>query len=572
MNKLLRKITSVRIPDFQSVSLRQKALRCLAGFMFLMILLTLLSRAARSMTIAEAVLASPQKMTIDYNITANGRTVQDQETALSTLPNVKVKQVHVREGESVKAGDPLFTLDTEDLSAQILALNQEIEKMKLQAQEAASNNRLDQENKENSIARAREDYNTAKEKTDKLIQQAKQAMDEASQALTDFRNKPSQNGQNDILEGLKNAYNTALSQQQSAQDSLNTLNKELEETVKARIQEAQSGLSGNAILTEEEKKKIEAKARAEYEPLLSQADRTLKNASDVSANAKTALDQYQATVNSNAGEERKAQEKALEDDYNAKKLAYEDALASQAESLRQAERAIEDADSPKRADSSETIAKLELKEKEDALKKLEDMLACEGVVTSPADGLILKVSVMTGEPTSSNTSILLANADAGCRFTAQISAEDAKHLNRGDSVILKVGNDKKELKDLTIDTIEVNAENPDLYDISVSIPKGLAQIGSAAVLEATSRSKIYESCVPLSALHMEQNKSYLLIPKEVQTVLGSEWTVEKLEVTVLEKNGKYAALSPTDFPSGQKFVETSTKPLQTGDRIRLSEE
>ena len=134
MNKLLRKITSVRIPDFQSVSLRQKALRCLAGFMFLMILLTLLSRAARSMTIAEAVLASPQKMTIDYNITANGRTVQDQETALSTLPNVKVKQVHVREGESVKAGDPLFTLDTEDLSAQILALNQEIEKMKLQAQ------------------------------------------------------------------------------------------------------------------------------------------------------------------------------------------------------------------------------------------------------------------------------------------------------------------------------------------------------------------------------------------------------------------------------------------------------
>ncbi len=133
MNKLLRKITSVRIPDFQSVSLRQKALRCLAGFMFLMILLTLLSRAARSMTIAEAVLASPQKMTIDYNITANGRTVQDQETALSTLPNVKVKQVHVREGESVKAGDPLFTLDTEDLSAQILALNQEIEKMKLQA-------------------------------------------------------------------------------------------------------------------------------------------------------------------------------------------------------------------------------------------------------------------------------------------------------------------------------------------------------------------------------------------------------------------------------------------------------
>ena len=70
---------------------------------------------------------------------------------------------------------------------------------------------------------------------------------------------------------------------------------------------------------------------------------------------------------------------------------------------------------------------------------------------------------------------------------------------------------------------------------------------------------------------MEQNKSYLLIPKEVQTVLGSEWTVEKLEVTVLEKNGKYAALSPTDFPSGQKFVETSTKPLQTGDRIRRSQ-
>ena len=236
------------------------------------------------------------------------------------------------------------------------------------------------------------------------------------------------------------------------------------------------------------------------------------------------------------------------------------------------DRAIEDADSPTRADSSETIAKLELKEKENELKKLEDMLACEGVVTAPANGLILKVSVMTGEPTSPNTSILLANADDGCRFTAQISAEDAKHLNRGDSVILKVGNDKKELKDLTIDTIEVNAENPDLYDISVNIPQGLAQIGSAAVLEASSMSKIYESCVPLSALHMEQNKSYLLIPKEVQTVLGSEWAVEKLEVTVLEKNGEYAALSPSDFPSGQKFVETSSKPLQTGDRIRLSEE
>ena len=153
---------------------------------------------------------------------------------------------------------------------------------------------------------------------------------------------------------------------------------------------------------------IRDRARAEYEPLLSQADRTLKNASDVSANAKTALDQYQATVNSNAGEERKAQEKALEDDYNAKKLAYEDALASQAESLRQAERAIEDADSPKRADSSETIAKLELKEKEDALKKLEDMLACEGVVTSSADGLILKVDVYKRQSLGSTASIRIS--------------------------------------------------------------------------------------------------------------------------------------------------------------------
>ncbi len=118
----------------------------------------------------------------------------------------------------------------------------------------------------------------------------------------------------------------------------------------------------------------------------------------------------------------------------------------------------------------------------------------------------------------------------------------------------------------------MNEENQEQLDVTVNLPADTLSMGQAATLEVSRKAGSSRSCVPLETLHYDSQQAYVLVAEESQTVLGTEMTARRVDVTVLDKNEKYAAIQEGDLTPEQKLVQSSDRSVEPGGRIRLEEE
>ena len=111
---------------------RKKVIGIFSGFLAVMLLFTILSRAVTGASMARVETVKIKTGTIDHKVTGSGRVEAGKEIAVYTESGQRVKEIFVREGQSVEAGEVLFTVDLEELQEQILAAEQELEKSRLQ--------------------------------------------------------------------------------------------------------------------------------------------------------------------------------------------------------------------------------------------------------------------------------------------------------------------------------------------------------------------------------------------------------------------------------------------------------
>ncbi|MBD5106168.1 MAG: hypothetical protein HDT41_04240, partial [Lachnospiraceae bacterium] len=79
-------------------------------------------------------------------------------------------------------------------------------------------------------------------------------------------------------------------------------------------------------------------------------------------------------------------------------------------------------------------------------------------------------------------------------------------------------------------------------------------------------------CVPLSAIHSDGKQNYVLSASVSKTILGEELKVVRHNVTILDKNETYAAIDQGSISEEDKIIVSSTKKIEKGDTVRLSEE
>ena len=123
-----------------------------------------------------------------------------------------------------------------------------------------------------------------------------------------------------------------------------------------------------------------------------------------------------------------------------------------------------------------------------------------------------------------------------------------------------------------MDSVRTNEENADLLDVTVQLPENSLEAGTSATLESTRISETYDCCIPIQALYEESGKYYIYVLSESSTVLGTELTATRLEVTVLDKNETSAALQPGSLSSDQQVIVSADKAISAGSRVRLIEE
>lgn len=545
---------------------KQKIWKLTGVFFAAMVAFTLLSRAAYQHGIAVVTTQAPAGGTISHQVVLTGKTVQNQEQAVTTEAGLRIAGVYVNEGQQVKQGDVLFALDLDYLDEEILNQKQEMQKQQLSVQDAWSQEAASREQRKNQQSQAQQNYDSAVSKAQSAFDRAGEELSQAEQALEDYYNGTG--ADQSQKEQLIAACEQAKADYEAAQSAVQQLQQEMNDRIQQALDQAAAqppdptketpdgGLSPEKIQT------ITQQIQAEYAPKLSQAQLQVSQAKQTWDTAQAELDAFEQ----NGGGEVSEQE-LLEAVARAQE-AYDEALAALEDAERVYGQAINTANLPAAANHSAQIGQISYDQMARKLEKLEALREAEGKVCAPVDGIVTKSQVQTGEKTTDTTAVLLADLTQGSKFSGTITQEQSKYIGVGDKVTLRASSTGKAYKDLPVTALSMEEETGQL---TVQLPAGTLPFGASAELNFTRKSQPYSCCVPLSALHLdEKNQPYVLVVELVETVLGTQMQARKVSVTVLEQNETTAALAEGAVHSEQKIIVGADRAVDDGSRVRVS--
>lgn len=535
---------------------RKKVIKLFGGFLAVMLIFTILSRAVSGASMARVDTVKITTGTIEHKVRASGRVEAGQEAAVYTESGQRVKEICVREGQTVEAGEVLFRLDMEELEEQILAAQQELEKTKLQNQDVANAKAFEQSSRQTARQRAQEDYNQAVSQGDSAVAEAKRVWDEAEQALQDYINSSAAADNGGAAGGLGEEEQPN-GQGPSKEGSTDT-EKEQEEP------EA-DGSSGQGEDNSADKDLPVQGTDSSEDGGMSKkgADNPAEGGSPNPGNQGT---------QGNGTADRQAEKEALEQAAAEAKAAYDAAVSSRTDSVRSAVRALEDAAKPQSAeDSTQKQNEITRQQQDLALNKLLALQTAQGEVKASVSGVIKQILVSTGDFTSDGAAMRMEDTSKGGRIVLSVDKSNEKYVGKGSPVKLKAFGSKDVITDYAVSNVTANEQDGNLLDLTIDLPKGALEPGIMVDAEIVPKSESYSSVVPLQALHEEQNGYYVLVLQEEQGVLGTQLVARRLNVEVLDKNDKDAALDEGLLTRDQEIISSSSRMIQDGSRVRRIE-
>ena len=337
--------------------------------------LTILSRIADSFMVPQVVVSPPEQMELKYLVEIQGRVGTEGERAVYYQESLRIGNVFVEKNDIVEKGDLLFSIDMEELMSKIKQIEQEIRKCDLQIADL-EHAYQEQVNLQNrSLSRAKEDYSAVLDMTEKEVDTAYMEMENAKSELEQHDSlKPEER----CLENEKANGKNVVRQNDSLQS------KEQTEVEKEEIEEA-----------------------------------------DVSER-KSALEEWTQ------------KREALEQKYYEKQKLYESAVVSREESLKAAERQIQDADVRVNKNNSVVLQQMEKEELEDLLQQLNDLREENGKVYSEFEGRILECSISTGSITTLEPVIIFEDFSQPFQFEGFIGEKDSSFVEEGTVCRLEV--------------------------------------------------------------------------------------------------------------------------------------
>lgn len=254
---------------------------------------------------------------------------------------------------------------------------------------------------------------------------------------------------------------------------------------------------------------------------------------------------------------------------NGKKKGNKAAERAAREKEREAKRALRDAEEMPEADNSIEVNNIAIEKLDVQINKLQKLKEEKGQIRAPKAGVITDVLVNVGQKTVDTGIFTMTDEKAGLRFEGQLSPEDARYVSPGDDVTLTASG--KEKKDLTVASLELD-ESKEFMLVTVLLPAEPFSLGETASMKVVQESSNYPCTVPVTALHQENNKYYVLVAETQNTVLGEQLTAVKEEVKVLEKNEQDAALETGSLKEDSRIITDTDRFVEAGDRVRLKEE
>lgn len=586
---------------------KKKILYVFGSFLALMFLCYLVSRGVYASGLPFVDTQKPTVMGLSHNVKASGNVSQDKEEALLVPAGLPVCQVAVRAGDQVEEGDLLFTLDMESLEDYIQERQVAISKLELQISALEGQEKQDELEKQETLKRALEDLEDAKETADRNLQRAKEDASAARNDLTDHQNDQVQvTGQEErnrqqaaydswcskVNEAQKN-YEKKQKKEASLKEQITVLEQEIAE-IESKLKELTDGgtqgagepeisddptVSGNeggsSNETDSQKEKLDAdliekkaelegkqKELAETQSALEAALATLKNlqSNPVSKPDFSAEDAAQKVW--------KEAEESLEKSVQSADRGIEDAQTAKEEALKNANRKLEDAGEPDSQDNTLESIQLELSWQKEQLQEYEQLKEEKGQITAEQGGIITQVNVTTGGLTSAQAAVVFAAKDSPFIFEAFLTKEQKQYVSQGAKVTIKLA-DGRSLQG-KVDYLTQTVQGDGSYQAAVKLEQGTGNLGQSGTLETTFQTEQFACCIPLDALYTDANqRNYVYTLAETEGFLGVELSARKVFVTVLDKNEVYAAIEPGVLSAETQLITYATKEFKDGTIVRM---
>lgn len=313
-------------------------------------------------------------------------------------------------------------------------------------------------------------------------------------------------------------------------DVLFTIDMEDLETImeEKQAQIAKLQLQINTILQNEElarqKKALEEeRARADYDAQARYQDTLVGRAAEEINQAETDI------------EEQAGDEEALKDALQAAAYAEADAKWQRENTMKDAERRVEDILLPEEEDSTLESSQIELANLQADLAQYQAIKDINGQITVQSGGMITDIFVSVGGRIPDSAVMLLADDAVPCQFKTTLDKEQKKYVSLNDKVGLKLDGSSKE-SDASVDYLAENEAAPGNYDIYINLPEGTGMPGLSGIMKRTETGEKYPNCLPPEAVHTENTRSYVYVVKEREGILGMEYYVEEVSVKILDEN------------------------------------
>lgn len=588
------------------VDKRKRVLKGFGVFLGGMLVLTLVSRGIYAEGLARVSVEVPERMAVGHVVEVSGNVKQSRELAVNVAEGLRVREVFVIPGDRVEAGSELFALDLDFLEERIRDKERDVEKLRLQIATVQGNLALAGEEKNAEMSRAGEDAVRAGEEADKALRRAEEDLASARASLQEHLDKNLRNTSDEERQRQEEAYQAwkkrlaeGGEREKSVSDKVKGLQRRKESLegeiagLKEKIGElekkggengSEGTVSGNGLgdgAASGGSGELDAlKAQlAEKEAELVQVKKELSEAGWEQEDAAEQLGELQGNAvnkpdfseEDSAWESWMSTRKSLEEKVQDAERALEDAEDEKEKALEDAQRNLEDSLRSEQSDSTLGLYQLDLEEAGEELKRLKGILEQEGVVKAEASGVVTRVSVAAGEQTSSGASVVFADTARPLQFEVILQKEEKKYVNLGAEAEITLGNSSNMIK-ATVDYLTEMETSPGSFTALVTLPEGTGTIGQSGMFRVTQQSEMYNYCIPVDALHMDENqRNFVYVLGERSGFLGAELTAEKLMVDVLDKNDKYAALAGGVVDENSRIICTADREISDGDPVRMKD-
>jgi len=186
------------------------------------------------------------KKYVEHIVETDGIVTAGGEVAVNTQAGLRVDKIYVRQGDAVKAGDTLFTIDTADIAELMSTKEIEVSKLMFNLSDFQTNAVIDAQKKEVAILWAKEDYETADKETALAKDRAKAALEKAEQALEKHLADPAPYTADSTRRNAWDAYHDWVNKGYGISDNITAKEREIQ-----RLEEQLAALENRVNTTEE---------------------------------------------------------------------------------------------------------------------------------------------------------------------------------------------------------------------------------------------------------------------------------------------------------------------------------